>query len=193
MGADTSPAGCTDGTITGLLARARSGDALASERLFATVYGDLRRLARRQLRRCPADPLQTTAVANAACERLLGRVELNAEDRRHFFFLLDRAMRDVVVEQARANGAKKRGGSLIRVPFSDLPAAERSDPLDVVELDKALTELAVVDAEAARVVELRFFGGRTLHETAEILGCTLAIVRKNWDYAKSWLHHRLSP
>ena len=175
-----------------MLARARSGDPVAADRLFAAVYCDLKRLARRRLRRCPADPLQTTALANAACERLLRQTDLSAEDRRHFFFVLDRAMRDVVVEQARANRARKRGGALIREPIADLPAAKRSDSVDRLDLQVALAELAVVDAEAARVVELRFFESRTLLETAEILGCSLATVRRNWDYAKSWLHHRLS-
>lgn len=184
--------GGNEGTITILLQRARSGEAAAANELFERVYDDLRRLARGKYGHVPGRGLEGTALVNAACERLLGRDALNAEDRRHFFFLLGRAMHDVLVEEARARAAEKRGGDRRQVPLVDFAADGASHTFEMLDLHAALEELRRADPDAAQVVSLRFFGNRTLEEAAEMMGVTFAVARRHWDYAKAWLSERLS-
>lgn len=186
------------GVITSLLHRMRSGQQLAKDELFRIVYDDLRAMARGLLYSGGFGRLglDGTAVVNAACARLLGRDALDANDRGHFYFLLSRAMQDVLVEEARSVMAVKRGGGRQRVELSDAAAAREDSGMevatwDVVDLHDALNEFRAKDPAAAQVVELRFFAGRTLDETAELMGTTLAIVRRDWSYAKAWLGERL--
>lgn len=185
------------GEITVLLRRMREGHEPAKDELFRIVYNDLRAMARGALRSGGFGylGLDGTAVVNSACARLLGRDQLDAEDRRHFFFLLLRAMQDVLVEEARSAMAAKRGGGHRRVELHDTVDgnmnAEGTARYDVIDLHEALNELQIKDPEGARVVQLRFFAGRTLVETAELMGITLAIVRGHWDYAKAWLAQRI--
>jgi RNA polymerase sigma factor (TIGR02999 family) len=183
------------GTITSLLREARGGKAGALDELFAVVYDDLRRLAQRKI----GDVLgpgrghgaSGTALLHAACERLLGRGTPEAEDRRHFYFLLSRAMHDVLVEEVRAAQALRRGGGHERVPFVEFAGEGGPLRLDVLAVREALEALREVDPEGAQVVMLRFFAGRTLEECAALMGCPFAEVRRHWDYARAWLHERL--
>lgn len=182
-----------DGTITQLLTRARTGDKDASDQLFGRVYEDLKRMAGTLLanRDRGRGRLDRTALVSAACERLLGRDKLDARDRRHFFFILKRSMKDVLVEQARADLAAKRGGGLCRVPLDDFIASSDSQSLSAWDIHQALDELAAHDFEAAEVVMLKFFCGCSLDEVGQLTGSTFAVARRNWEYSRAWLHERL--
>jgi RNA polymerase sigma factor (TIGR02999 family) len=180
-------------SITSLLSMARNGDPAALDRVFRYTYAELHRVAKGHLGEGPSGAtLGATALVNAACERLLGAQRLDAENRRHFFFILSRAMHDVVVEHARAQGAAKRGGGHQRAPLVEIAADGRSQTFAAADLHAALDALHDIDPEAAQVVMLRFLCGRTLEEAAELMGCTFAVARRHWDYAKAWLGERLS-
>ncbi|MGD2109532.1 MAG: ECF-type sigma factor [Phycisphaerae bacterium] len=182
------------GTITLLIRDARAGDASAWDRLFRVVYPDLKQLAQSILARrarAPGAPKATTLVQDA-CRRLLERDAFDAASRRHFFRLFCRAMEDEWVERARHDLAVKRQPKGVREPLTDFVAEIPSSTLDFSDLRVALHELSGHDAEAAEVVALRFYCGATLQETAGIMGSTLAVVRRNWSYAKAWLHERLT-
>lgn len=183
--------------VTELLRLSREGAPAARDRVFEIVHEDLRRLAAKMLRggfRRSA-VMQTTMLVNSAVERLLERNALDAENRRHLFALLGRAMHDVLVEEARAQGAIKRGGG--RAPDSlstGARVASEDPPMSADELEslrKALDELAAHDPAAAETVWLRSYCGRTIEETAELMNTTFAIVRGNWEYAQAWLADRL--
>lgn len=184
----------TPGTITVLLRKARDGDLHARDRLFVLVDQDLRRLAAGMLPKggWVHGELDATALVNSACERLLGKEQLDAECRKHFFFILGRAMHDCLVEQARAAGSAKRGGGHHRVPLVEFHTDGHRTAAGMLDLDEALEALRTHDPDGAQIVQLRFFGGRTLEEAAEIMGCTFAAARQHWDYARAWLHERLA-
>lgn len=170
----------------------KSGQPGALDRLFTHVYDDLRQVARQHLRRNRAGVLQATALVNAAYERLAARDRLAANDRRQFFHLLSRAMHDVLVEQTRADLAQKRGGGVCRVPLVEIALDGGTQRIEILTLQAALEELAEVDPEAAGLVTLRFYGGLTLEEAAEEVRMTFAVARRHWEYAKAWLHERLT-
>lgn len=181
-----------DRPITALLRAWRSGDAGALDRLVPLVYDDLRRMARNQLRHeRPNHTLQATAVVNEVYLRLPGVEHLDWQDRAHFFAIAARLMRRVLVDAARARKYQKRGGGARRVTLDErlLVAPER--PQDLVALDEALEALAHVDARKSRVVELRYFGGLGLKETAAVLGISSDTVTRDWKMAKLWLLREL--
>jgi len=186
-----------DPQVTDLLRLSRQGASSARDRVFNILYDDLRRLAAKMLRGGfrRSSVMQTTMLVNTACERLLERGALDAENRRHFFSLLGRAMHDVLVEEARANGAAKRGGGDRPLSLeTDSPDVDAGEPMSTEELSdlrRALEELSEVDGEAAETIWLRSYCGRSIAETAEIMGSSVAIVRGNWDYAIAWLGDRL--
>ncbi len=178
--------------ITGLLMAWRAGDRDALDRLFPLVYDALRGIAHRQLRgEHPDRTLGTTALVHEAYLKLVDQTRVQWTDRGHFFAVAARAMRRILVDQARRRGALKRGAAPKRVSLTDFPVAieERADTL--IALDEALTELSVVDERLSRVVECRFFGGLTEEETAEALGVTARTVRRDWTKAKGWLQRAL--
>ncbi|MBM4112342.1 MAG: hypothetical protein FJ253_03050 [Phycisphaerae bacterium] len=183
--------------VTELLRQSRQGTHSARERAFAIVYDDLKRVAANMLRHGfrRSTLMQTTMLVNSAVERLLERGALDAQNRRHLFMLLGRAMHDVLVEEARRNGSIKRGGDRRPVPLTaELPRDAPDEPVTANELEelcRALDELAGVDPDAAEVIRLRFYCGRTLDETAELMESTLAGVRTNWEYGRAWLAERL--
>lgn len=181
------------GTITRLLDASKRGDIAAMDDLFDRVYEELQQIARRLTTEVPARAdLNPAALVNAACERLLATEKLNAEDRRHFFFIFGRAMHDVVVEEARRATAKKRTappGQLL--PSSQTVHFDRTT-LTLAKLADLLREFHEVDPDAAQVVRLRYFAGRSMRQTASDLGITLAAVRAHWDYAKAWLAERVN-
>jgi RNA polymerase sigma-70 factor, ECF subfamily len=186
MGSATSP------DITGLLKAWASGDTIALEQLTPLVYNELRRIARRYMRQRPPQTLQTTALAHEAYIRLVGAEGLRWQDRAHFFAVAAQMMRRILVDAARARLAAKRQGGALRVTFSqDLPFALAPEAT-LLALDDALGSLARLDARKARVVELRFFAGLSVDETAEVLKISPESVMRDWRLAKPWLAREVS-
>ncbi len=182
------------GTITSLLHDMKAGQEGAQNQLFEYVYKDLKRVAKRFSRNNPNAPFQTTELLGEAYQRLAGKETLNAENRRHFFFLLSRAMQDVLVDQARRDLAEKRGGGIAnRAPMVEVTWENSKDPIAVLDLQEALAELGEKQPEIARVVLLRIYAGMTLHEIAADTGDAYSKTRRAWDYAKAWLRERLTP
>jgi RNA polymerase sigma-70 factor (ECF subfamily) len=173
--------------ISRLLVRWHGGDESALAALMPLVYGELRQMARSYLRRERTDhTLQATALVHELFVRFAGETRGELHDRSHFFGIAARAMRQILVEHARRHNALKRGGSETRVPLDDLVAADAGG-LDLEALDAALGRLAARDALQARIVELRFFGGYTIKETAAMVKRSPATVSREWELARIWL------
>ena len=179
--------------ITELLHAWTGGDHAALDKLIPIIYDELHRLAHRYMKREPSGHiLQTTALVNEAYLQLIDADKVKWQSRTHFFAIAARLMRQILVHSARARNARKRGGKTQQLLLSDsLVLASRGDP-GLIELDDALTALAQMDARKAKVVELRFFGGMTLEETAEELKVSVGTVRYDWDLAKAWLYREMS-
>jgi RNA polymerase sigma factor (TIGR02999 family) len=177
--------------VTELLRAWSDGDDGALARLTPLVETELRRLARGYMgRERRGHTLQPTALVNEAFLRLTDARQIRWQDRAHFLGISARLMRRVLVDHARARAAAKRGRAL-RVTLAEDVAAPAPHPEDVLELDAALAELASCDEREALVVELRFFGGLTLHEAAQVLGISLATAKSDWAHAKAWLLTKL--
>jgi RNA polymerase sigma factor (TIGR02999 family) len=175
-----------------MVENARQGDEQALAALLPLVYDELRRLAAGYMRReRPGQTLQATALVHDAYLRLLQDSHLSWQNRAHFFGIAARSMRQILIERARTRGAAKRGGSRVRVTFEPGLIAAPSPSLDLEALDEALTRLAALDPELARVVEVRFFGGLSIEETAEALNISAATVKRRWTLAKAWLAREL--
>lgn len=182
----------TPGDVTQLLMAWRGGDDAALERLTPLVESELRRLARAYMRRERRDhTLQPTALVNEAFVRLTGARHLTWQHRAHFFGISARLMRRVLVDHARARGYRKRGGDARRVPLTDALLIAQDQMVDVVAVDRALTALAQVDARKSRMVELRFFGGLSVEETAAVLHVSRDTIKRDWRLAKLWLLREL--
>jgi RNA polymerase sigma-70 factor, ECF subfamily len=173
--------------VTDLLLAWADGDQLALERLVPLVHSELHRLARRYMRREPAGhSLQTTALVNETYLRLVDASRVEWQDRAHFFALCGRLMRRILVDHARSRRYLKRGGGAMRVTLSDgLGLSERTT--DLIALDDALTALAAIDPRKSQVVEMRFFAGLSVAETAEALSISSETVMRDWKLAKVWL------
>lgn len=181
-----------DDSVTDLLARLRGGDRAAVERAFAAVYDELRLLARRQRARSrPGETLSTTVLVHEAFLKLAHGSELAVRDRQHFFALAARAMRQILVDAARARGAGKRGGGAVVLELDERDAAIAAIADDVVALDRALEKLAMIDPLLARLVEGRFFAGLTDAELADVLGRNERTVRRDWERARAFLLREL--
>ena len=179
--------------ITELLVGYGRGDKEALDQLMPIVYDELRRQAARYLRREQAgNTLQTTALIHEAYVRLVDQLNVQWQNRAHFFGIAAQLMRRILVDHARAKKRVKRGGSDVRVSLGDATVAVKGQDLDVVALDEALGRLAEIDEQQSRVVELRFFSGLTVEETAEVMGISKATVKRDWSMAKAWLHRELS-
>jgi RNA polymerase sigma factor (TIGR02999 family) len=179
--------------VTRLLLEWRNGDASALDRLVPLVYEDLRRLAHRCLRReREGHTLQTTALVNEAYLRLVGSSRVQWQDRAHFFALATQLMRRVLVDEARRRNVQKRGGEQTRVALEEADAIAPERHLDLVALDDALRRLSDVAPRKARVVEMRFFGGLTIEETAAVLEISTDVVKREWRTAKLWLLRALT-
>ena len=184
--------GSTTHQITRLLVGWTEGDQAALEQLTPLVYAELRRLARCQMaRERPGRTLQATALVNEAYLRLVDGRQVRWQDRAHFFAMAARLMRRILVDFARARGSQKRGGERVKVTLSDafIPSSQR--PENLVALDDALEFLARFDARRSRVVELRFFGGLSVVETASVLKVSSETVMRDWNLAKAWLLREL--
>jgi RNA polymerase sigma factor (TIGR02999 family) len=180
--------------ITRLLARWADGDGQAFEALMPIVYEELRRLANHYLRQeRSGHTLQPTALVHEAYLRLAGIRELRFSSRAHFYGAAARVMRRVLVDYARQRARDKRGGpSLALVPFAEAIDTPIDAGLDLVALDEALVALERLAPDRARVVELRYFGGLSVDDTAEYLGIAPATVKRHWAFARAWLFRRLS-
>jgi RNA polymerase sigma factor (TIGR02999 family) len=178
--------------VTGLLHAWRAGDDGALERLVPLVYEELRRVAHARMRgQHPDHTLQTTALVHETYLRLVEARAHSWQNRTHFFALCAQAMRQILVDAARARGAAKRGGGAAWVPFEDWLAATPPLDVDLLALDEALSQLAAEDPRQAQVVELRYFGGLSVEETAEILDVSPQTVMRDWSAAKLWLARAL--
>ena len=184
--------GETDADVTALLIAWRDGDETALARLTPIVYRELHRLAGYYMRReAPGHLLQPTALLNEAYLRLVDTSRVRWQNRAHFYAVAAQMMRRVLVDFARRRQFKKRGGSWYQVALSDAAGlAEHRDP-DLADVDEALRQLEQLDARKARVVELRFFGGLSLEETAEALNVSTDTVGRDWRAAKAWLAREL--
>jgi len=191
------------GEVTRLLRRWAAGDPQALDALWPLVYEDLRKLARRQLARERGDhTLQRTALVNEAFIRLAGQNAAEWFNREQFLSLAAKIMRRVLVDYARKRNAQRRGDGAQRLSLSDTQAALEvehaqastfgEDDIDVVAIDTALLRLEAIDAPQSQIVELRYFGGLTLEETASVAGVSLATVKREWAMARAWLRRELA-
>jgi RNA polymerase sigma-70 factor (ECF subfamily) len=176
-----------------LLAEASAGKREALEALLPLVYDELRRRAAAYMKHeRPGQTLQATALVHEAYLRLMKEPNTRWQNRAHFCAIAANSMRQILVERARARGRLKRAGNQQRITLADtLAAPEPPEAVDVEELDAALTRLAQLDAELARLVELRFFGGLSIEETAEVLGVSTATVKRRWATARAWLKREM--
>lgn len=181
-------------TVAHLVEKSRTGEPEAISKLFPIVYEELRGLAAKYLRRERyGQSLQATALVNEAFLRLVPDRKLEWNDRVHFCGIAARAMRQILVERARARQAKKRGGPAAPVTLSDEILGQSERSVDLLSLDEALNRLAELDLRQAQMVELRFFGGLTVEETAEALGVSPATVKRWWAFCRAWLRRELKP
>jgi RNA polymerase sigma factor (TIGR02999 family) len=174
--------------ITSLLNAASGGDSEALSGLFAVLYSELRTLARRQLSGHQSGTLSTTAVVHEAYLKLLSGQDVDLDNRMHFFCLAARAMRQVLIDQARMRLAGKRGGDRIRVSLDDNDAVTEARAEELLDLDKALERLADCDERLGQVVDLRFFAGLSVEETAELMSLSPRTVKREWRKARAFLH-----
>jgi RNA polymerase sigma-70 factor (ECF subfamily) len=178
--------------LTGLLIEWRQGDKAALDKLTPLVYDEMRRLAHRYVRReRDGHTLQTTALVNEVYLRLAGQQNVEWQDRAHFFGVIAQVMRHILIDHARARHYAKRGGTAEHVPLEDADLMSAQRAAELVALDEALDELARLDRRKSRVVELRYFGGLSLEETAEVLEISVMTVRRDWRAAKAWLFRRM--
>jgi RNA polymerase sigma factor (TIGR02999 family) len=179
--------------ITQLLVRWKNGNQAALDELFPLVYRELRSLARSHLRReRRGHTLQATALVHEMFVRLATGGRVDWQDRSHFFGVAARAMRQILVTHARQHGAQKRGGGVETVDAAGVAAPIADRGIDLETLDAALTDLEALDPRLGKVVELRFFGGFTIDETAELLHCSAATVSRDWQIARLWLRRRMA-
>jgi RNA polymerase sigma-70 factor (ECF subfamily) len=179
--------------ITRLLIRWSNGDRSALDELMPLVYQELRRLARSHLRRQRQDhTLQPTALVNEAYLRLLGQERVSLQNRAQFFGLAAKAMRSILVDHARRHNADKRGGAEYTLSLSIADRLKKKPDVDLIALDDALNDLAAIDPKHSQVIELRFFGGLTIQESATVLGVSHATVERDWTLARAWLRRELA-
>jgi RNA polymerase sigma factor (TIGR02999 family) len=186
-----SVAGSRD--VSTLLAAWGGGDVQALPKLISAVYPELRRIARQHLGgRREGQTLESAALANEAYLKLIRAGSIRCENRAHFLALCSQIFRRILVDHARNRDSEKRGGRSERVPLEDVLLGAEARGIEILALNDALESLAEIDARKARVVELRYFGGLSVEETAEVLGITPIRVKRDWEKAKAWLYGVLS-
>lgn len=169
------------------------GNKAALDRVIPLVYQELRRLAHRQMRReRTGDTFQTTALINEAYLRLVDYARVRPRDRAHFFAIAAQAMRRILIERARSRRSTKRGSGAEKVSLDEVADVSHERAADLVALDEALTKLALIDPRKAQIVELKYFGGMTIEEAAEVLEVSTPTVERDWHMAKIWLHREVS-
>ena len=178
-------------SVTELLARWRAGDQQSLDRLVPIIYDNLRRLAHGYLRKeRPGHTLQTTALVHEAYLELLKQKSVDIQNRAHFFAVCAHLMREILVQYARRKRTAKRGGGY-KLSLNDALAVPTNRGVDLVAIDDALNELARLDPQQCRIVELRFFSGLSIEETALVLGVSPATVKRHWTTARLWLHSEI--
>ncbi len=186
-------AAAKDKDVTGLLIEWQGGNQEALNQLMPLVYDELHELARRQLRReRPTHTLQSTALVHEAYLRLVDQRRVHWQHRDHFFAVASQMIRRVLVSHARGRNAAKRGGVQTTLVLDESIATPRQREVDLEAMDSALEDLARLDAQQARIVELRFFGGLSIESTAGYLGISPATVKRNWTVAKAWLYREIA-
>ena len=180
-------------SITQLLTEWRDGDKTALDRLIPLVYEELRRLAHHYLRReRPGYTLQTTALVNEAYLRLVDHKGMRWQNRAHFYAVAAQAMRRILVDHARSRDAAKRGGGANLIGLDEAATAAQMQAANLLALNEALNQLALIDKRKSRIVELRYFGGMSVEETAEVIGVSPVTVMREWSSAKAWLLRAIS-
>ena len=180
--------------ITELLARFRRGDRQAESQLVPLVYGELRHLAAACLSRERRDhTLQTTALVHEAFLRMTGKNQPDWQSRAHFFAIAARLMRQILVDYARHRRREKRGGSWEKLPLEEALVFSAEKSAELLALDEALERLAQQDERQCRIVEMKFFGGLSIQEIAEVLDTSPRTVKRDWTMARAWLHQEITP
>ena len=178
--------------VSQLLLAWRAGDVAAFDRLMPMIYDELRRLAHRYMRRAPAgQTLQTTALVHEAYLRLAGHRVVDWQNRSHFFAVCAQVMRSLLVDRARSRQAQKRGGGLHQVELKDETAQAATQDEKLLALDEALERLASLDPRKTRIVEMRYFGGMSVEETAQVLNVSPITVKREWSKARAWLYREM--
>jgi len=178
--------------VTQLLRAWGQGDQSALDQLYRIVYDELRRLAHRYMSRENAGhTLQTTALVNEAYLRLAEVKDMNWQDRAHFFAVSANVMRRILIDEARARRAERRGGDNLVIALDEALDVEKGEDLDLITLDLALQSLAQINHRQSQVIELRYFGGLTVEETAEVLKVSADTVMRDWRFAKAWLKREM--
>ena len=178
--------------ITRLLVSLRDGQRDAWNELFPMVYEELRAIARRRIPAGGERTLSTTALVHEAYLKLFDHTHLTVNDRKHFYALAARAMRQILIDHARRRSTAKRGGGQVRIDLEDATIGVEDRAAELLALDQALKRLATLDERMAQVVELRFFGGLSVEETAEVLGVDPRTIKRDWRRARAVLHQELS-
>ncbi len=179
--------------VTELLTRWNNGDLSARDSLVPLVYDELRRIARRCLAGQRNDhTLQPTALVHEAYLRLIHRDSVDWQNRIHFFALAAQMMRQILVDHARKQAAAKRGGNAVTLVLDEASAISKATNLDLLALDDAMKQLASLDPRQCQIVELRFFGGLSIEETAQVVKISPATTKREWTTARLWLHHVMS-
>jgi RNA polymerase sigma-70 factor, ECF subfamily len=195
MGADpihSAPDPATSAEVTVLLAQLVQGDQQAASRLMPAVYRELRQMAARYMRREREDhTLQATALVHEAYLKLVDQTSANWQNRAHFFAVASQVMRHILIDHARANLREKRGGGCQVIQIDEGLAFSPEQSEELLEVDAALQRLSELDPRQGKIVELRFFGGLTVEETAAVLGISPKTVKRDWSVAKAWLHGEL--
>ncbi|MCA1814927.1 MAG: sigma-70 family RNA polymerase sigma factor [Acidobacteria bacterium] len=180
--------------VTQLLIRLTDGDRAVLDELLPLIYGELRRVAAGYLRReSPGHTLQPTALVHEAYLRMVDQTQVRWQNRAHFLGVAAQMMRRILVDHARSRQAEKRGGALPKLSLDENIDVSDERAAELVALDEALKKLAEIDPEKSRLVELRFFGGLSVEETAEVLGVSAPTVKRHWRMAKAWLYGQVQP
>jgi RNA polymerase sigma-70 factor, ECF subfamily len=179
--------------ITQLLINWSQGDKVALDQLVPLVYPELRLLAKRYMgREAPEHTLQTSALINEAYLKLVDQKNVKWQNRAHFFAVAAQVMRHILVDHARTRNYAKRGGGAPKLPLDEATALTDQRAAELIALDDALQDLAALDSRKSQIIELRFFGGLSMEETAEVMKISPSTVQREWRAAKAWLHHTMS-
>lgn len=179
--------------VTDLLVRWRGGDGEALDSLVPLVYGELRRIAQHYLRNeRPGHTLQSTALVHEAYVRLIGQNLPEWQNRAHFFAVAAQLMRQILVDHARGRRSNKRGGGVCKLALEEAQDVAQLVDIDILALDDALKTLSEMDPQQGKVVELKFFGGLSIEDTAEVLGISSSTVKREWTSARAWLHREIA-
>lgn len=180
--------------VTQLLMDWRNGERAAFDKLMPLIYEELRKLAKRYMKRERIDhTLQTTALVNEAYLRLVDQNEIDWQSRAHFYAVASQVMRHLLVDYARSRNYAKRGGGARQITLDETAVVSRERDSNLIALDEALNRLAAIDPRKSRIVELRYFGGMSVEETGEVLAVSAITVKREWLKAKAWLYRELGP